>query len=388
MRSTLEAPPNAPDPMLPGMGLLMVNKDLRREEEIRDEPVAEEAVTPARPRRRGRIRRILTSRSLAWTMTLLVAASATGVASFSVSDARHDRDRLAQELATLRVGSAGSQESLLAAVARNEELRARIAKLQGQVASLQSQKVRTIVETQTVTVTETVTEYVPNGEEVSVEITGFDGLVRIYDVHLTHSYGYSDLIGIAENTSGEAISYAQLGCSFLDKDGHLLATSIDNKQNWQPGTELGVRVQRRRGRDGWHPARRRDELSAAGRRLRLVIPVVLTVVIVAAGSASGVAGVRTDVRLVAVRGALSELGTDIDLVHGVLDGLQGRIRDVETDLGGLRDLVAAADARLASHERALAKSRELATHVVTTGRARADRSCLGRSRTCGRRCRS
>ena len=238
MRATLEAPPNAPGPMLPGMGFLMVNKDLLREEEAREESAPEDA-RPMPARKRGRVRRVLTSRSLAWAITLLVAASAVGAGFLLVSDARDDHDLLTRELAALRVGSEGSAASLADAVARNESLRARIAKLQGQIVDLQGQKVQTVVETKTVTVTNTVTEYVPNGEEIAVEITGFEGVVRVYDVHLTHSYGYSDLIGIAENTSGEAISYAQLSCSFLDKDGKLLATSIDNKQNWQPGQSWG-----------------------------------------------------------------------------------------------------------------------------------------------------
>jgi cell division protein FtsB len=238
MRATLEAPPNTPDPMLPGMGLLLVNKDLRRAEETHDEEFRRDA--PPRPARtRGRIRRVLTSRALAWAVTLLVAASAIGAGFVVVSNARQDHDQLTQQLATLQAGSEGSQASLASAMARNEDLRARIAKLQGQIVDLQGQKVQTVVETKTVTVTNTVTEYVPNGEEITVEITGFEGLVRVYDVHLTHSYGYSDLIGIAENTSGDAISYAQLSCSFHDKDGKLLATSIDNKQNWQPGQSWG-----------------------------------------------------------------------------------------------------------------------------------------------------
>lgn len=238
MRATLEAPPNAPDPMLPGMGLLLVNKDLRRAESAREEGFRQDAL-PRPARTRGRTRRVLTSRALAWAVTLLVAASAVGAGFVVVSNARQDHDQLTQQLAALQAGSEGSQASLASAMTRNEELRARIAKLQGQIVDLQAQKVKTVVETKTVTVTNTVTEYVPNGEEITVEITGFEGLVRVYDVHLTHSYGYSDLIGIAENTSGDAISYAQLSCSFLDADGKLLATSIDNKQNWQPGQSWG-----------------------------------------------------------------------------------------------------------------------------------------------------
>jgi hypothetical protein len=127
-------------------------------------------------------------------------------------------------------------------------------------------------------------------------------------------------------------------------------------------------VQRRRGRHGRHPSRRRDELSASRPRLRLVVPVLVTVSLVVGGSLNGLAGIRTDARHVAVRGALDEVRAQIDLVHGVLDGLQGRVRMIEADLGALRDIAAAADVRLRAYERALDKRRAQATEVVTTGR--------------------
>lgn len=218
--------------MIPGMGLLLVNKDLRAQELAEDEREA-----PAR--KPGRMRRALRSRWLAWTVALLVSVSAAGVAAVGIVDARRDADRSAADIAALRAEGAEATDMLAAAVARNEGLLMRIAKLQGMVTELEASRVRTVVETETVTVTETVIEYVPNGEEVTVEITGFEGLVEIYDVRLTHAYGYSDLIGIAENTSGEVISYAQLGCSFLDAEGGLLATGMDNKQDWQPGQSWG-----------------------------------------------------------------------------------------------------------------------------------------------------
>jgi murein DD-endopeptidase MepM/ murein hydrolase activator NlpD len=110
-------------------------------------------------------------------------------------------------------------------------------------------------------------------------------------------------------------------------------------------------------------------LSAGRRRLRLAIPIAIAVVLVATGSVSGLAGVKPDIHLTAVRGALGGVRADIDLVHAVIDGLQGRVRGVEGDLGALQDLVTAADARLGSAERVLAKSREAATQVVTTGRS-------------------
>ncbi len=214
--------------MLPGMGLLTVHDDERRRE-----PGAAPRRTP------GRVRRVLRSRTLAWVLALLVAGSAAGVAFVAIGDARRDADRLGSELAALRGESADASGMLADAVGRNEGLRTRLAKLRAEVAQLEASKVRTVVETETVTVTETVTEWIPNGEGITVEITGFEDLIEIHDVQLTHSYGYSDLIGIAVNTSDAAISYAQLGCSFLDKDGTLLASGIDNKQSWQPGQSWG-----------------------------------------------------------------------------------------------------------------------------------------------------
>jgi hypothetical protein len=158
------------------------------------------------------------------------------VAAFAIAESR-PTPAGSSELAAVRAEGAEASGRLTAAETANQELRTTIAGLEARIAKLQDAKVRTVTETETVT--ETVTEYVPNGRRVTVEVTGFDGLVEIYDVRLTHAYGYSDLIGIAENTSGETISYAQLGCSFLDAEGGLLATGMDNKQGWRPGQSWG-----------------------------------------------------------------------------------------------------------------------------------------------------
>jgi hypothetical protein len=210
------------------MGLLMVHEGLRHD----GEPV------PA-PKRKRRIRRVLGGRAFAWIAALLLVAGAASVAGVRIVDARRDADRAAADLATVRADIAASDEAAAAVVARNADLTTRNARLQDRIAELEAAKVRTIVETETVTVTETVVRWVPNGKDVTVELTGFEDLVGIHDVQLTHSYGYSDLIGIAVNRSGEVISYAQLGCSFLDEDGRLLASGIDNKQDWQPGQSWG-----------------------------------------------------------------------------------------------------------------------------------------------------
>ncbi len=215
--------------MIPGMGLLMVQRDLY-DQEMRSAPVA---------RRKHRVRRVLASRAFAWTAASLLVAGAAGAAAVGIVDARGDADRLAAELTAVRAEAAAASQAATAEAGRNADLTVRVEGLQAKVAELKASKVRTIVETETVTVTETVTRWVPNGKEVAVELTGFEGLIKIHDVQLTHSFGYSDLIGIAVNRSGEVISYAQLGCSFLDEDGRLLASGIDNKQGWQPGQSWG-----------------------------------------------------------------------------------------------------------------------------------------------------
>lgn len=229
MRQTLDADPKSPDPMIPGMGLLMVSKDLR---------ALERALQQAAPvRTPGRVHRAIRSRTFAWVVALLLSATAVGVAAFAIVEARDDTEQLQRQLAAARAEGAESAGALTAAETANEELRGTIAGLEGRIAKLEDARTKTVVKTETVT--ETVTEYVPNGRDVTVETTGFEGLVEVYDVRLTHSYGYSDLIGIAENTSGETISYAQVGCSFLDAKGGLVATGMDNKQDWRPGQSWG-----------------------------------------------------------------------------------------------------------------------------------------------------
>jgi len=213
--------------MLPGMGLLLTPKGLH------------EADRPLGRPRKHRVRRVLTSRAFAWTLALLLVGGAASAAALGILDARRDADRSVAELAAVRADVATAEGAAAAAAGRNADLRARLARLQDRYAELEASKVRTIVETETVTVTETVTRWVPNGKDVTVELTGFEDLVAIHDVHLTRQYGYSDLIGIAVNRSGDVISYAQLGCSFLDGEGQLLASGIDNKQDWQPGQSWG-----------------------------------------------------------------------------------------------------------------------------------------------------
>lgn len=227
MRSTLDAPPAPPDPLLPGMGLVMVSRDLREEELARSRP--------GPPRRGPRPQRRW--RRLAWAPVLVLLLASAGVGGAGFVDARREAVRSAEQVAALRAELAATIGALRAAETEQAELMARLRDLRARIDELRAAKVKVVTETVTEIVTETV--YVPNGEEVSVEVTGFEGMIRIYDTQLTHSYGYSDLIGIAENTSGRTIAYAQLGCSFLDRSGRLLAAGMDNKQDWRPGQTWG-----------------------------------------------------------------------------------------------------------------------------------------------------
>jgi hypothetical protein len=121
--------------------------------------------------------------------------------------------------------------------ARISAMHAQYMAAQSELAALREAKIRTVVETQTVT--EEVLRWVPNGSEVSVEVTGFADLIAIHDVQVTHAYGFTDLVGIAVNRSGATVSYAQLGCTFLDADGNVLANGMVNKQSWAPGQSWG-----------------------------------------------------------------------------------------------------------------------------------------------------
>jgi hypothetical protein len=186
-----------------------------------------------RRRHRSRVGGVVRHRTTGWIVAVVVTAAGLTGTVLRVSD---DADRIRD----LQAALSSARSELALAVQRGEEtvaLQAEIARLEGRIATLRDARVRTVVEERTVT--ETVTRWVPNGETVTVEVTGFEGTVELRDVQLTHAYGFSDLIGIAINTSGQTISYAQLGCTFLNADGAVVANAIDNKQNWLPDQTWG-----------------------------------------------------------------------------------------------------------------------------------------------------
>jgi hypothetical protein len=185
-------------------------------------------------RRVGGLRRALASRTTAWVLAVLVTSAATAggllLVTRQTSELDALRSRLAQAQAQLSVVPVDQ-------TARITHLRTKITSLESQVAELEAAKVKTVVET--TVVTKEVPRWVPNGKDVTVETTGFGGMIKIHDVSLTHAYGYSDLIGIAVNDSGRTISYVQLGCTFLGADGRILANEIVNRQSWAPGQTWG-----------------------------------------------------------------------------------------------------------------------------------------------------
>lgn len=180
-----------------------------------------------------RLRRAATARSTAWVLALALTAGAVTGAVLRVSDSTARAAELERRLAA--TGSVVVPDQGQAALI--SRLSARVTTLRARLEQVRASKVETVVQTKVVT--KTVPRWVPNGKAVEVEMTGFEGLIAIHDVQLTHAYGYSDLIGIAVNKSGRTISYVELGCSFVDADGRLLANQIVNRQNWAPGQTWG-----------------------------------------------------------------------------------------------------------------------------------------------------
>lgn len=199
-----------------------------------------------RVRRRHVARRSMAVRAAALLFTMVVASSATlayvRLADLTGTDALRARAETAEE--SLRASETQAAAQAAAQTAQAAAQASTVSRLEGRVAGLlerletaRASKVRTVVETETVV--EKVIRWIPNGEGISVELTGYEGQIGIRDVQITQAYGFSDLIGIAVNKSGRTISYAQLGCTFLAEDGTVLANSMVNKLNWAPGQTWG-----------------------------------------------------------------------------------------------------------------------------------------------------
>jgi hypothetical protein len=182
--------------------------------------------------RERRVRRFFSSRTLAWILMMAVVAGAVAGGLSVVGG----RDRT---IAGLRHELTNAHSQLLTATQRGDATGGTLDALRAKVAELRKELVKSKDAANGGAATKTVTKWVPNGEAVTVEVTGYEDMIQVRDVQITHSYGYTDLIGIAVNTSGQTLSYAQLGCTFLDADGNVLANQMDNKQNWLPDQTWG-----------------------------------------------------------------------------------------------------------------------------------------------------
>jgi hypothetical protein len=189
----------------------------------------------------GRVRARLRLKTFAVAVALVLAFGTSlvfGQRTISAADrAERYAERYKEQLdaATTRVnqlvGGSTQQLTLISS------LQGRLSTLHDRMAEIKASKVRTVLKTKIVT--KEVPRWVPNGTGIEVDTTGFEGRIEIRDVQLTHAYGYSHLIGVAINKSGETMSYAQLGCTFVDADGRLLANEIVNKATWAPGQSWG-----------------------------------------------------------------------------------------------------------------------------------------------------
>jgi hypothetical protein len=182
--------------------------------------------------RERRVRRFFSSRTLAWILMMAVVAGAVAGGLSVVGG----RDRT---IAGLRHELTNAHSQLLTATQRGDATGGTLDAIRAKVAELRKELVKSRDAANGGAATKTVTKWVPNGEAVTVEVTGYEDMIQVRDVQITHSYGYTDLIGIAVNTSGQTLSYAQLGCTFLDADGNVLANQMDNKQNWLPDQTWG-----------------------------------------------------------------------------------------------------------------------------------------------------
>jgi hypothetical protein len=176
-------------------------------------------------------------RTVAVAVALISAIGTSLVLGQRVIDAANRADRHEEQLAAAAARVDGLVAESTQQLSLVSSLEARLSKVHDRVAEIKASKVRTVVKTEVVT--KKVSRWVPDGTGIEVDTTGFEDRIAIHDVQLTRAYGYSHLIGIAINRSGETLSYAQLGCTFVDADGRLLANEMVNKATWAPGQSWG-----------------------------------------------------------------------------------------------------------------------------------------------------
>ena len=193
-------------------------------------------VAPTSPKRRRRLRRTIAIIAAA----LVVAGMAVyaGITAQSRASIKHELDQAQARVTAL-------QEQVRSLSTEGDALRSQAAASEPRLAELQSQLEAATAELDTLreraanASQEEGGTAALNGKDVTVELTGYEDVLDIHDVRLTHAYGFSDLIGIAVNKSGKTITYAQLGCTFLDGKGRVVSNVIDNREKWPAGASWG-----------------------------------------------------------------------------------------------------------------------------------------------------
>jgi hypothetical protein len=220
--------------------------------------------TPTPKLNRGVLRRVFGSRLLAWPVVVIVTAVAVaailinanldGRTSRLQAEARARAEALSRQVRTsehllavgrrLRASSAEFEATNRRLRVQNGELRTNIQNVatllrntRTALGKVRKAKVRTVVKT--VTVTKRVSVWVPSGSGIEVETTGFEGEISVNDVQLTTGLGYSNLVGIAQNLTDRTIPYAEIGCTFVDRDGVVIANNFANTNGWPAGATWG-----------------------------------------------------------------------------------------------------------------------------------------------------
>jgi len=185
---------------------------------------------------------------------ILIAAHLDGRMSRLQAEARARAEALSHQVKTseqllavgrrLRASSAELEATNSRLRVQNGELRANIENVatllrntRTKLTNVRTAKVRTVVKT--VTVTKRVAVWVPSGPGIQVETTGFEGQISVNDVQLTTGLGYSNLVGIAQNLTDRTIPYAEIGCTFVDRDGGVIANNFANTNAWPAGATWG-----------------------------------------------------------------------------------------------------------------------------------------------------
>lgn len=100
---------------------------------------------------------------------------------------------------------------------------------------------------------------------------------------------------------------------------------------------------------------------------RLALAAALVTALVLAGGVQGRAVVGPDVRLIAIRAVLDQVGARLELMSAALLEIESRASGIAVQLGEVRDAITVAERRLGAFEEVRERRRSLAAGVVETG---------------------